>query len=103
MAQIKILWASTAVIQRNYIFEYWNKRNKSTSYSKKLNNKIKERLYILKQNPKIGKKTEFNGTRMISLGHYSIFYKKVDLSIIITGLWDNRQDPEKLLNFLQAN
>lgn len=48
MAQIKILWASTAVIQRNYIFEYWNKRNKSTSYSKKLNNKIKERLYILK-------------------------------------------------------
>ena len=67
---------------------------------KKLNASIKERTNILKTNPELGKKTEFNDTRVISLGHYSILYKKVNSKIIITGFWDNRQNPDKLLNFL---
>jgi len=100
MAELSIFWTNTALKQRNYTFEYWNNRNKSTTYSKKLNLSIKERTDILKTNPELGKKTDFNNTRVISLGHYSIFYRKVDLKIIITGFWDNRQNPDKLLNFL---
>ncbi|MFZ2283799.1 MAG: type II toxin-antitoxin system RelE/ParE family toxin [Lutibacter sp.] len=100
MAELTIFWTNTALKQRNYTFEYWNERNKSTTYSKKLNSSIKERTNILKTNPELGKKTEFNNTRAISLGHYSILYKKFDSKIIITGFWDNRQDPEKLLKFL---
>jgi plasmid stabilization system protein ParE len=100
MAELAIFWTNTAIKQRNYTFEYWNERNKSTTYSKKLNSSLKERINILKINPELGKKTEFNNTRVISLGHYSILYKKLDSKIIITGFWDNRQDPEKLLKFL---
>ncbi len=100
MAELTIFWTQTALKQRNYTFEYWNNRNKSNSYSKKLNSSIKERTNLLKTNPELGKKTEFNNTRIISLGHYSILYKKIDLKIIITGFWDNRQDPKKLLKFL---
>ena len=100
MAELSIFWTNTALKQRNYTFEYWNNRNKSTTYSKKLNLSIKERTDILKTHPELGKKTDFNNTRVISLGHYSILYKKVDLKIIITGFWDNRQDPNKLLKFL---
>ncbi len=100
MAELTIFWTNTAIKQRNYTFEYWNERNKSTTYSKKLNSSLKERINILKINPELGKKTEFNNTRVISLGHYSILYKKLDSKIIITGFWDNRQDPEKLLKFL---
>ena len=100
MAELTIFWTNTALKQRNYTFEYWNDRNKSTIYSKKLNSSIKERTDILKTNPELGKKTEFNNTRVISLGHYSILYRKVDLKIIITGFWDNRQNPNKLLKFL---
>jgi toxin YoeB len=76
MARIALLWTNTAVKQRNRIFEYWNERNKSTSYSKKLNNRIKERLILIKTNPEIGKATEFENTRAISLGHYNILYQK---------------------------
>ena len=65
MARLKILWTSTALKQRNHIFKYWNERNKSNSYSKKLKNKI------------------------------------TDINIIITGFWDNRQNPEMLLTFLK--
>jgi len=100
MAELSIFWTNTALKQRNSTFEYWNSRNKSTTYSKKLNLSIKERTDILKTNPELGKKTDFNNTRVISLGHYSILYRKVDLKIIITGFWDNRQNQDKLLNFL---
>jgi plasmid stabilization system protein ParE len=103
MALLKIFWTATAIKQRNYIFEYWNERNKSISYSQKLNLKIKERTELLKSNPNLGIKTEFNGTRTISLGHFSIFYKKNDSSIFITAFWDNRQDPKRLIQFLKSS
>lgn len=101
MAEITIFWTKTAVKQRNKTFSYWNKRNKSTEYSKKLNKSIKERIILLKSNPKLGKQTDFKLTRMISLGHYSILYKVNNNQLFITGFWDNRQDPKKLLTFLK--
>jgi ribosomal protein L33 len=103
MAELKVFWTQTAIIQRNRVFEYWNQRNDSTSYSKKLNSSIAERISLLKTNPELGKKTEFKDTRVISLGHYSILYKKSDSKLIITGFWDNRQNPKKLFKFLIDN
>jgi plasmid stabilization system protein ParE len=103
MARLKVTWTATAIKQRNQVFEYWNNRNKSTAYSKKLNGKIKERIDLLKTNPHLAKNTEFEPTRAISLGHYSILYKIIDLDIFITGFWDNRQDPKRLLAFLKNN
>jgi len=76
MAQLTIHWTETAIRQRNYIFGW-------------------------KQNPELGKKTDFKNTRAVSLGHYSILYQKSNFKIIITGFWDNRQEPEKLLKFLK--
>jgi toxin YoeB len=101
MDGLKISWTKTAKKQRNYTFKYWNKRNKNKSYSQKLNLAIRERTKFLKTNPRLGKETDFEGTRVISMGHYSIFYKIGKTRIIITGFWDNRQDPEKLLKFLR--
>jgi plasmid stabilization system protein ParE len=103
MAQLSIFWTETAIRQRNYIFEYWIERNKSNIYAKKLNQKIKERTDLLKLNPDLGKKTEFKNTRAVSLGHYSILYEKYNSKIIVTGFWDNRQEPGKLLNHLRNN
>jgi len=101
MDELKVFWTSTAKRQRDHVFEYWNERNNSTSYSKKLNLTIKERIIILKSHSDIGKQTEFENTRSINMGHYSIFYKREGKNIFITGFWDNRQDPIKLLRFLK--
>jgi len=101
MAQLGIFWTETAIRQRNYIFEYWIERNQSNAYAKKLNEKIGERTKLLKRNPELGKKTDFKNTRAVSLGHYSILYQIIDDKIIITGFWDNRQEPKKLLKFLK--
>ena len=102
MAQLKVFWTETAIIQRNYVFEYWNERNKSTEYSKKLNAKIIERISLLKSQPKLGKKSNFEDVRIVSLEHYSLLYKFDELKIINVGFWDNRQNPNRLLEFLQS-
>lgn len=94
---LKVFWTETALRQRNLIFEYWNERNRSVSYSLKLYTKIKERTNILKESPEIGKMTEHKNMRAVSLGHYSIFYQFDSSKIIITAFWDNRQEPKKLL------
>ena len=101
MVELKIFWTETAINQRNLVFKYWNTRNKSTSYSKKLNNSIIERTEVLKSNPYLGRITEFKNTRRLPLKHYSILYQKYNYKIIITGFWDNRQNPKKLLNLLK--
>jgi toxin YoeB len=103
MDGLTIFWTHTAVMQRDYIFDYWNNRNKSATYSKKLNLTIRRRIELLKSQPEMGKKTNFGETRTISLGHYSILYKIDEPKIIITGFWDNRQDPKKLLKFLKKS
>lgn len=90
----------TAIKQRNHIFEYWNERNKSSQYSKSLKLKIKDRISMLKSQPKLGKQSDFKDVRIISLGHYSILYKFDEHQIIIVGFWDNRQEPKKMLDFL---
>lgn len=103
MALLKIVWTATALKQRNHIFEYWNNRNKSKSYSQKINTKAKARISLLKTNPNLGVPTEIEGTRVLALGHFSIVYKRIDYNIIITAFWDNRQNPKRLLAFLKKN
>lgn len=101
MGRLKIFWTATAIKQRNQIFEYWNDRNKSTQYSKKLRIEINSRVDLLINHPKLGRETDFKNTRVLSMGYYSIFYKPNKEQILITAFWDNRQDPEKLLQLLQ--
>jgi toxin YoeB len=101
MALLKVFWTETAIEQRNHIFEYWNNRNQSTEYSKKVRLKIKDRIETLKNYPKSGKKTNFGDVRVSALGHFSILYKSDESKITIVAFWDNRQDPKKLLMLLQ--
>lgn len=83
--------------------EYWVKRNKSTTYSKKLIKIVAQRTKQIAETPLIYKKADFKDTRVASLGNYSIFYKVSDREILITAFWDNRQNPKKLLKILTDN
>ena len=100
MARLKIFWTKIAIKQRNYIFEYWINRNGNRVYVSKLNSKIKERIALLSTQAEIGRNTDIYNNKLLTLGHYSIFYKIKKTEIIITGFWDNRQDPSKLIEFL---
>ncbi len=101
MAKRTIKWTRTADIQYVGILEYWANRNKSNTYSKKLIKIVAERTKQIAKTPFIFKPTDFKDTRVASLGNFSIFYKATEQEIIITAFWDNRQDPEKLLQILK--
>ena len=101
MAKREIVWTETAAKQRRFILEYWNENNNSTDYSEKLIVEIRRRLDTLVQFPESGRKTDFPNTFVTSLGHYSIFYQLQKMKLIITGFWDNRQDPIKLVKLLR--
>lgn len=98
---IKIIWTNTAVIQRRKILTYWTKRNKSTTYSKKLISEIAQRVQFLVNNPEIYIKTEFPDIRTSTLGHYNIFYKITTDELIVIAFWDNRRNPKTLSKILK--
>lgn len=103
MDELTIVWTLTALKQRNQVFKYWNLRNNSNAYSKRLNLKNKEKTTLLKDFPEMGNPTEKLNLRKINLEHFSIFYKVFNYKIIIVAFWDNRQDPKTLLKFLKQN
>jgi hypothetical protein len=101
MVKRNVIWTRTADLQFVGILEYWVKRNKSNTYSKKLLQLVSERTREIAEQPLIFKATDFKDTRVASLGNFSIFYKFNDTEITITAFWDNRQNPKKLFKILE--
>lgn len=94
MVARRIVWSSSAKLQLKAIFEYFNFRNKSKSYSIKLNTLIQTELKTLLQQPNIGKKTDSINVRGLLIENYYVFYEINETHIIILSVWDTRQDPE---------
>lgn len=65
MDAVKVIWTTLEIRQRNKIFEYWNKRNKSILYTKKLNLLIYEKIDLLKLNPFAGEEIEDFNARIL--------------------------------------
>ena len=103
MAEKRVVWTSRATKQLRSILKYWLENNQSDTYSQKLSDRIDINTQGILRNPKRCPETIFKNTRVSSLGNYSIFYKIESNGIIITAFWDNRQDPEKLRDFLKKN
>ncbi len=101
MDKLTLRWTLTALTQRNHIFKYWNKRNKSTEYSKRLLKVINERTKLILSFSEMGRISEYGNHRVVLLEHYSIFYRIVDDKIVITAFWDNNQSIKKLIKVLK--
>ena len=102
MAKRVVVWTITASKQRREILRYWTIKNGSTLYAEKLVRLIKVRIRAISRNPDIFKSTTFEDIRVSSLGHFSLYYKTTETTIIIVAFWDNRQDPKKLLEDIKS-
>jgi len=94
MAKYKIDWSTEARLDLIDILEYYNKRNKSSIYSNKLNSKINRSARLISKNPFIGLQSEIESVRALITGDYQIIYELTDNLILITMIWDCRRDPE---------
>jgi len=100
MVKYKIDWSIEARLDLIDILDYYNKRNKSTLYSKKLNSKINRSTKLIAKNPLIGLQSGIESVRALITGDYQIIYELSDNLILITMIWDCRRDPEdKILDF----
>jgi len=101
MAQEFVVWTKTAQQQRREVLRYWTARNGSTRYAEKLIRLVRERIELIVKNPLAGKSTNHADSRVTSFGNFSIYYRVIGEQIVITAFWDNRQDPDKLLELLR--
>lgn len=96
----EVVWSLRAQKERKEILEYWRLRNRSNTYSKKLNQLFKESVKIITDFPQIGKPTDDVNTRIKIVKDYLIIYEETETQIQILTIWDSRQDPDKLKNII---
>ncbi|WP_371875335.1 type II toxin-antitoxin system RelE/ParE family toxin [Salinimicrobium tongyeongense] len=91
----QIVWSPLAVQKRSEILKFWIKKNKSDTYSKKLNKLFKEASHLISKHSGIGKPTSNGNVRFKIILHYLMFYELKNNKVYILTIWDSRQDPEK--------
>jgi len=94
MAKYKIEWSVEARLDLLDILGFYIERNKSVTYSNKLNSKIKRSLKLIEQNPLIGIKTDIESVRALITSYYQIIYEIHENLVVVVMVWDCRQDPE---------
>ena len=90
----RLIWSIEARKSRKNIFEYWNNRNKSKVYSRKLNLLFNSNLKIITQLPEFGKPTFQENRKFIIVSHFEIIYKITPNEIVVLDIWDTRQNPQ---------
>lgn len=89
----KIIWSLLAQENRKSILKYWIDRNKSNTYSVKLNHLFEEAVELISKFPTIGVKSNIEDVRIKIVRDYRIAYKINDDLISILTIWDSRQNP----------
>lgn len=67
----RVIWSNLASNEKYDIFNYWNSRNKSKAYSKKLNALFNEAIQIIKDFPTIGRLTDIPNVRRFVVRDYT--------------------------------
>lgn len=71
----KIIWSVEALVTKKSLFEYWNHRNKSTLYSKKLNLLFNNKLVQIAQYPDASIAVDYENVRMILASNYYLIFE----------------------------
>jgi len=96
MAKRRVVWTKNSEVQLKAILIFFNKRNKSPEYSKKLYMQFKSKLKIVADKPELGIQTKIENIRGLIVGDYILFYEIQNDRILVLKVWDCRQNPDKL-------
>jgi toxin YoeB len=91
----QIIWTKRAQKERTDILKFWKEHNQSITFSRKLNDLIKDSLTLISRHPFIGKPSVKENVRIKVLRNYLIIYEITPTEIVVLSIWDNRQNPEK--------
>lgn len=87
-----MVWSRLATQELLVIFDYFDSRNKSKRYSKKLKNLITQKLSSLNQSTFPNVST----TQSFLVENYRVYYSIIKMDLIILLVWDVRRNPNDL-------
>lgn len=96
MAEKEVRWTLKAINDRIDILDYWIERNKSKTYSIKLDKLFERATSQISKHPKSGKISDHEDIRVKVVQHYLIFYQIQSDFIYVVRLWDSRRNPREL-------
>ena len=101
----EIFWTDIAKLSVKIIFNYY-KENVDIIIAERIKFQIFEKVKILKTHPLIGAKEDLlsnlkNKYKYIVSGNYKIIYFTADKRIIISLVFDTRQNPQKLQDIIK--
>ena len=92
----RVIWSEDAFHDKVQLFSYWNHRNKSNLYSRKLNKLFKETIKSILRNSTIGRNTNFENVKRMIVSDYLLIYEESETDLVILRIWDSRQEPVKI-------
>ncbi len=95
MVKRRVIWSDKAKFELKEILDFYKRRNKSATYSRKLYKRFKLELGIVAKRPNIGIRTNRKNTRGLIITDYIIFYEVQESVIAVLELWDTNQHPDK--------
>jgi plasmid stabilization system protein ParE len=93
----RLVWSKFAIENKVEILKYWTKRNKSDTFSTKLNKIFTVSAEQISIFPSIGKPTSEPTVKYIIVKDYLMFFEELEEEISILHIWDTRRNPEDLL------
>ena len=91
----KITWSANAKNDRTEILKSWLARNKSNTYSKKLNLLFRQAVNLISKNPGIGHLTIKENIKVKLVRDYLIVYELTIDTVYILSIFDGRRNPEE--------
>ena len=76
------------------ILNFFDERNGSDRFSKKLLKMIHKQILLLKTMPEIGRLTDFSGVRVLFVERFGIEYQIRDNAVLIIDIYSCETDPD---------
>ncbi len=97
----RLIWTEFAQQQKREIFEYWNNRNGSKIYSRKLNKLFDEAAEKLQTYPFSGSPANLENIRIARVKSYHLIYRVTNEDIQILIIWNTRRNPADLEKLME--
>ena len=76
------------------VLNFFDERNGSDRFSKKLLKMIHKQVLLLKTMPEIGRLTDFSGVRVLFVERFGIEYQIRDNAVLIIDIYSCETDPD---------
>jgi hypothetical protein len=102
MGKKKVIWTKRAEIQMFAILDYYAERNKSDYYSLKLKKAIDIKLSKTDFTVSLPQKSSIKNLFYFVHNHISVFFTPESDNLYIVMVWDERRNPNSLLESLES-